>query len=94
MDVCCVQVRVARHDIGLLCSLMAGYEGVAIVRTMDPREGVVELLAAPAFYQVLLDILQGLSAEMTLSLLAEDADTHPRCPGTDEEPSSPHPAGH
>ena len=41
MDTRCVLVRVERHDIGLLCSLMAGYEGVAIVRTVDPKQGLV-----------------------------------------------------
>ena len=47
MDTHCVLVRVERHDIGLLCSLMAGYEGVAIVRTVDPKQGLVALLVAP-----------------------------------------------
>jgi uncharacterized protein DUF4911 len=69
MDACCVFVRVERHDIGLLCSLMAGYEGVAIVRTVDPRQGVVALLVAPAFYTTVLDIIQALSQEMPLCLL-------------------------
>lgn len=69
MDTCCVLVRVERHDIGLLCSLMAGYEGVAIVRTVDPRQGVVALLVAPAFYTTVLDIVQALSQEMPLCLV-------------------------
>jgi len=69
MDTCCVLVRVERHDIGLLCSLMAGYEGVAIVRTVDPQQGLVELLVAPAFYMTVLDIIQSLSQEMPLCLL-------------------------
>jgi hypothetical protein len=69
MDTRCVLVRVERHDIGLLCSLLAGYEGVAIVRTVDPRQGVVALLVAPAFYTTVLDIVQALSQEMPLCLL-------------------------
>jgi len=69
MDTRCVLVRVERHDIGLLCSLMAGYEGVAIVRTVDPRQGVVALLVAPAFYTTVLDIIQAISEEMPLCLL-------------------------
>jgi hypothetical protein len=69
MDTRCVLVRVERHDIGLLCSLMAGYEGVAMVRTVDPRQGVVALLVAPAFYTTVLDIVQALSQEMPLCLL-------------------------
>ena len=69
MDTRCILVRVARHDIGLLCSLMAGYEGVAVVRTIAPGQGLVELVVAPAFYTVALDILQALAQEMSLCLL-------------------------
>lgn len=73
MDTRCILVRVARHDIGLLCSLMAGYEGVAVVRTIAPGQGLVELLVAPAFYTVALDILQALAQEMPLRLFDVEA---------------------
>jgi len=52
---------------------MAGYEGVAIVRTVDPKQGLVALLVAPAFYTTVLDIVQALSQEMPLSLLTTEA---------------------
>ena len=77
MDTCCVLVRVERHDIGLLCSLMAGYEGLAIVRTVDPQQGLVELLVAPAFYTTVLDIKQALAQEMPLYLLTTEAGDMP-----------------
>jgi len=73
MDAHCVLVCVERHDIGLLCSFMAGYEGVAIVRTVDPKQGLVALLVAPAFYTTVLDIIQVLSQEMPLRLLVPEA---------------------
>ena len=78
MDTGCVLVGVERRDIGLLCSLMAGYEGVAIVRTVDPHQGLVALLVAPAFHTTVLDILQALSQEMPLRLLTTEADDIPR----------------
>ena len=77
MDTRCVLVHVERHDIGLLCSLMAGYEGVAIVRTVDPQQGLVELLVAPAFYTTILDIIQALAQEMPLSLRTTEAGDMP-----------------
>ena len=77
MDTRCVLVRVERHDIGLLCSLMAGYEGVAIVRTVDPRQGLVALLVAPAFYTTVLNIVEALSQEMPLCLLTTEAKDRP-----------------
>ena len=73
MDTRCVLVRVERHDIGLLCSFMAGYEGMAIVRTVDPKQGLVALLVAPAFYRTVLDIIRALSQEMPLCLLMTEA---------------------
>lgn len=73
MDTHCVLVRVERHDIGLLCSFMAGYEGVAIVRTIDPKQGLVALLVAPAFYMTVLDIIRALAQEMPLCLLMTEA---------------------
>ena len=84
MDTHCVLVRVERHDIGLLCSLMAGYEGVAIVRTVDPKQGLVALLVAPAFYMTVLDIIQALAQEMPLCLLMTEAGDMPESvvPGT------------
>ena len=77
MDTQCVLVRVERRDIGLLCSLMAGYEGVAIVRTVDPKQGLVALLVAPAFYITVLDIIQALAQEMPLCLLRTEAGDMP-----------------
>lgn len=65
-----VLVRVARRDIGLLCSYLAGYEGVAIVRTLDPQQGLVELLVAPAFYEVATTLLCALAQDIDLESLA------------------------
>jgi len=56
---------------------MAGYEGVAIVRTVDPQQGLVALLVAPAFYMTVLDIIQALSQEMPLCLLRTEAEDMP-----------------
>jgi uncharacterized protein DUF4911 len=78
MDTHCVLVRVERHNIGLLCSLMAGYEGVAIVRTVDPKQGLVALLVAPAFYMTALDIVQALAQEIPLCLLTTEAGDMPK----------------
>ena len=66
-----VLVRVARRDIGLLCNFIAAYEGVASVRTLEPGQGLVELLIAPDFRAIALDILQALSQEMELTVLPE-----------------------
>lgn len=66
-----ILARVARQDIGLLCSYMAAYEGVAIVRTLNPGQGLVELLSTPDFQTTLLEILQALTQEMPLTILSD-----------------------
>ena len=69
MDTIQLRVQVSRYDIALLCNFIAGYEGVAIVRTLDASQGLVELLVAPAFYATVLTILQELRQEMPLCLV-------------------------
>jgi len=86
MDTGGLLIQVERQHIGLLCSFLAGYEGVAIVRTRDPQQGLVELLIAPAFYTTALDILQALSQEMPLSLLPGDSSVGPQVEGARESP--------
>jgi len=53
---------------------MSGYEGVAVVRTIAPAQGLVELVVAPAFYTVVLDILQAFAQEMPLCLVDAEAE--------------------
>ena len=69
MDTIQLHVQVSRHDIALLCNFIAAYEGVAIVRTLDSSQGLVELLVAPAFYTTALTILQELRQEIPLRLV-------------------------
>jgi hypothetical protein len=79
MDVVCVQLQVARRDIVLLCCLFEGYEGVAVVRTIDPIQGLVELLVAPAFHTTALTLLNVLAEDMELRLVASrEASLPPR----------------
>lgn len=88
MDTRCMLVRVERQDIGLLCGLMAAYEGVAIVRTLDPQQGLVELLVAPAFYTTALSIMQALAQEMSLCLLTTGAEDVSQGMGSGAEPGA------
>jgi hypothetical protein len=69
MDVVSVRLQVARRDIALLCCLVEGYEGVAVVRTVDPVQGLVELLVAPAFHTTALTLLKALTQDIDLHLV-------------------------
>jgi hypothetical protein len=62
-------LQVVRRDIVLLCCLLEGYEGMAIVRTIDPLQGLVELLVAPAFHTTVLTLLKALTEDLDLCLV-------------------------
>lgn len=69
MDAVRLLLRAPRQNIVRLCSLLEGYEGMAILRTIDPGQGLLELLVAPAFHCTALELLQSLADEMELDLL-------------------------
>jgi Domain of unknown function (DUF4911) len=77
-EIISLHVHMASHDIVLFCNLMAGYEGVAIVRTVDPANGHLELLVAPDFYATAVTLLHVFSQEIPLQLCAHpQSDTLP-----------------
>lgn len=69
MDVVRLLLRAPRQNIVRLCSLLEGYEGIAVLRTIDPAQGLLELLVAPAFHCTARELLQSLASEMDLDLL-------------------------
>ncbi len=59
-----VAIRYARVDprrIVLLKSLLEGYEGHVVVRTKDPKKGVVQLLVSPDFLEEIDQVLRDLA---------------------------------
>jgi hypothetical protein len=72
MDTVRLLLQVPRHNIILLCSIIEGYEGVAVLRTVNPAQGLLELLVAPAFCTTALTLLHALAQEMDLHLIAPE----------------------
>jgi hypothetical protein len=64
MDIVTWYYRVDPRRIVLLKSMLEGYEGLVVVRTADPKEGVVELLVSPDFTDELKQILEDLSSRI------------------------------
>lgn len=79
-------LRVPRQDIVRLCSIVEGYEGVAIIRTIASQDGLLELLVAPAFRATALTLLSALAQEIDLILLKPDE--QPRSPGIRSDKSA------
>ena len=59
-----IAIRYYRADpkrIVQIKSMLEGYEGLVVVRTADPKEGVVELLISPDFVEETEAIIRDLS---------------------------------
>jgi len=58
--------RLHREDIAYFKFIIESYEGMAVVRTQDPREAIVELMMAPGWEKDLEEILEGLGKEIPI----------------------------
>jgi len=59
-----------REDIAYFKFIIESYEGMAVVRTKDPSEAIVELMVAPGLERDLDEVLDGLRKEMTIENLS------------------------
>ena len=62
--------RVRREDIAYFKFIIESYEGMAVVRTKDPDEAIVELMVAPGWENDLEGVLEGLRREMPLEQIS------------------------
>ncbi|HLK11208.1 MAG TPA: DUF4911 domain-containing protein [Candidatus Binatia bacterium] len=62
-DVVPILLRVPRREIAYVKFVFESYEGVAVVRTLDPREARLVVLAAPDFADQARAIVGALGAE-------------------------------
>jgi hypothetical protein len=69
MDTQSKYFRIHRKDIAYFKFIIESYEGVAIVRTKDPHEAIVELMVAPGWEEDLKMVLGGLQEEITIEPL-------------------------
>ncbi len=67
MDTIVIHIQIPRRAIAFLTFVLESYEGVATVRTIDPHEGIVELMVAPHQEGELREILKGLAGEFPIS---------------------------
>ena len=70
MDTHSKYFRVRRQDIAFLKFIIESYEGMAVIRTKDAREAVVELMIAPGWEKDFEEILEGLSKEIRIEALS------------------------
>jgi hypothetical protein len=63
-------LRIRRKDIAYFKFIAESYEGMAVVRTRDPSEAVVELMVAPGWEGAAEEMLKGLQAEIPIEKLS------------------------
>jgi hypothetical protein len=58
--------RIQRKDIAYFKFVIESYEGMAVVRTKDPLEAIVEVMIAPGWEKDVEAVLEGLRQEITI----------------------------
>jgi hypothetical protein len=69
--------RLHRKDIAYFKFIIESYEGMAVVRTKDPREAIVELMVAPGWENDIDEVLEGLGREIILEPLPSNSEQIP-----------------
>ena len=62
-------LRLRREDIAYFRFVIESYEGMAVVRTRNPQEAIVELMIAPGWDQDVNELLQGLRKEIPIQCI-------------------------
>jgi hypothetical protein len=58
--------RIKRSDIAYMKFILESYEGLGVLRTIDPREGIVEVMVPPGLERDMERVLEGLGEEIPL----------------------------
>jgi hypothetical protein len=69
MDTVSRYFRLHREDIAYFKFIIESYEGMAVVRTKDPCEAVVELMIAPGWEKDVDEVIEGLRREIPIEFL-------------------------
>jgi hypothetical protein len=66
MDTISLLIQIPPEEIAFLSFILESYEGVAIARTVDPNEGLVELMVSPDYQEDMREILKDLSRQFPI----------------------------
>ena len=59
------QVEVDKKDIAYIVSIFEGYDHLAVVRTIDPTRGIIELMISPDFLEDTINLTEALAREIS-----------------------------
>jgi hypothetical protein len=66
MDTFSILIQIPPEEIAFLSFILESYEGVAIAQTIDPVQGLMELMVAPDYQEEVREILQDLSQQFPI----------------------------
>jgi hypothetical protein len=69
MDTVSRYFRLHRKDIAYFKFIIESYDGMAVVRTKDPYEAIVELMVAPGWEKHVDQVMEGLRKEIRIEPL-------------------------
>ena len=62
--------QVERRDISYLRWIIESYDGMAVLRTIDPHKAVIELQISPGCDNMVLELLDSLKEKEGITLIA------------------------
>ena len=65
------RAQVPPERIAELCRIMDLYEGIAFVRTENPKQAIVEFWVSPSFLEDFRQIAEALSREIPITFIKE-----------------------
>ena len=63
------QMEVDKKDIAYIVSIFEGYDHIAVVRTIDPSFGLIELMISPDFLEDTRKLTEALAEEIPFRLI-------------------------
>ncbi len=66
MDTVSIFIQIPPQEIAFLSFILESYEGVAIARTIDPLQGLMELMVSPDYQEEMRQILKDLSQQFPI----------------------------
>ena len=63
------RIEVNKKDIAYIVSIFEGYDHIAVVRTIDPSCGLIELMISPDFLEDTRKLTEALAEEIPFRLI-------------------------
>jgi hypothetical protein len=71
MDTISLFIQIPPEEIAFLSFILESYEGVAIARTMDPHQGLMELMVSPDYEEEMKEILKDLGKQFPIKVVGK-----------------------